>query len=93
MKINDKEIEADNLLKEEDYEKGMLKDYGNGILLTENYIEVLSRYNIDYKKYVSINSLMYDIEEYLNDNSSDAEDLEWVASELSERSYYQNTRK
>lgn len=93
MKINDKEIEVDNLLKEEDYEKGMLKDYGNGILLTENYIEVLSRYNIDYKKYVSINSLMYDIEEYLNDNSSDAEDLEWVASELSERSYYQNTRK
>lgn len=93
MKINDKEIEVDNLLKEEDYEKGMLKDYGNGILLTKNYIEVLSRYNIDYKKYGSINSLMYDIEEYLNDNSSDAEDLEWVASELSERSYYQNTRK
>lgn len=94
MKINDKEINVDELIKDVDFEKDMLKDYGNGMLLTENYIEVLNRYNIDYRKYNNLNSLIYDIENCLNESHGlDTDDLEWVATELSERNYYQNSRK
>jgi len=94
MKIKNEEVNVDDLIKDIDIEKDMLKDYGNEMLLTENYIEVLNRYNIDYKKYSSLNSLIYEIEEYLNESYvADVDDLEWLASELSERNYYQNTRK
>ena len=94
MKIKNEEINVDALIKDINLEKDMLKDYGNGMLLTENYIEVLNRYDIDYKKYSSLNSLIYEIEECLNDSHGiDVDDLEWVATELSERNYYQNTKK
>lgn len=94
MKIKNEEINVDDLIKDIDLEKDMLKDYGNGMLLTENYIEILSRYDIDYKKYSDLNSLIYEIEECLNDSYGlDIDDLEWLATELAERNYYQNTRK
>jgi len=94
MKIKNEEINVDDLIKDIDLEKDMLKDYGNGMLLTENYIEILSRYDIDYKKYSDLNSLIYEIEECLNDSYGlDIDDLEWLGKELSERNYYQNTRK
>lgn len=94
MEIRNEEVNIDDLLKDVDLEKDMLKDYGNGMLLTENYIEILNKYDIDYKKYSNLNSLIYEIEECLNDSYGlDVGDLEWLATELSERNYYQNTRK
>lgn len=94
MKINNKEINVDELIGDIDFEKDMTKDFGNGMLLTNNYIEVLSRYNIDYKKYSNLNCLIYDIENCLNESYGlDTDDLEWVATELSERNYYNNTKK
>lgn len=94
MKIKNEEVNVDDLIKDIDLEKDMLKDYGNGMLLTENYVEILNRYDIDYKKYSDLNSLIYEIEECLNDSYGiDVDDLEWLATELSERNYYQNTRK
>lgn len=94
MKIKNEEVNVDDLLKDIDLEKDMLRDYGNGMLLTENYVEILNRYDIDYKKYSDLNSLIYEIEECLNDSYGlDVDDLEWLATELSERNYYQNIRK
>lgn len=94
MKMKNEEVNVDDLIKDIDLEKDMLKDYGKGMLLTENYIEILNRYDIDYKKYSNLNSLIYEIEEYLNESyGTDVDDLEWLATELSERNYYQNTRK
>ncbi len=94
MKITNEEINVEELIGDIDFEKDMTKDFGNGMLLTDNYIEVLSRYNIDYKKYSNLNSLIYDIENCLNISYGiDTDDLEWVATELSERNYYNNTRK
>lgn len=94
MKINNEEINVEELIGDIDFEKDMTKDFGNGMLLTDNYIEVLSRYNIDYKKYSNLNSLIYDIENCLNISYGiDTDDLELVATELSERNYYNNTRK
>ena len=54
--------------------------------------EVLKRYDIDYKKYISLNSLIFEIEEILNEEV-DASDLEEVSSRLSELNYYNNTNK
>ena len=64
----------------------------NGIYLSDNQIEVLKRYDIDYKKYISLNSLIFEIEEILNEEV-DASDLEEVSSRLSELNYYNNTNK
>lgn len=94
MRVNNKEYNIDELLKDMDLEKDMLHDYGNGLLLSDKHISILNRYNINYKKYNNINNLLFDIEEYLNDNGDlDNDDLEWVSSDLSERNYYQNTKK
>ena len=43
--------------------------------------------------YSDINSLLFDIEEYLNDSDAEVPDLEWVSEALSEYNYYNNTNK
>jgi hypothetical protein len=85
-------MNEDKIVKE--IEKNMLKELENGLLLSEAHIEILERYGFDYRKYGSIEELIYDIEEYLNDEGdSDCGDLDWVSSDLSERNYYANTNK
>ncbi len=77
-----------------DIKKNMLKKLDNGLLLSDAHIEILERYGFDYKKYGSIEELIYEIEDYLNDEGdSDMQDLDWVSSDLSERNYYANTNK
>lgn len=61
--------------------------------ITERQIEILSKYDIDINKYTNIESLLFDIEEYLNDSDMEAPDLEWVSESLSEFNYYNNTNK
>ena len=92
MKINGKEIDINELTKEVYDDKSMLKMRGNGIFLSDNDIEVLRRYSIDYKRYNSLDSLIFDIEEILNEET-DLDDLEQVSSKLSELNYYNNTNK
>ena len=70
----------------------MIKIRGNGIYLSDNQIEVLNRYNINYKKYNSLSSLIFEIEEILNEEV-DVDDLEDVSAKLSELNYYNNTEK
>ena len=92
MKVGNTEIDIDSLLDEKELETNFLKN-DNGILLSDNHISILNRYNIDYKKYTSVNQLLYEIEDILNDSYGDNEDLEWVSMDISERNYYQNTKK
>ncbi len=82
--LNDKELFAD----EKDFHIKHKNFY-----ITERQIEVLSRYDIDINNYNNIESLLFDIEEYLNDSVEDAPDLEWVSESLSEFNYYNNTNK
>ncbi len=83
---------SDEIVKE--IEKNMLKNRDNGLLLSDEHIEILERYGFDYKKYSSINELIYDLEEYLNEEGdSDSSDLDWVSQDLAERNYYANTNK
>ncbi len=92
MKINDRKIDVNELVKDIYNDKSMIKMKGNGIYLSDNQIEVLKRYNIDYNKYASLSSLIFDIEEILNEET-DIEDLEEVSKRLAELNYYNNTNK
>ena len=92
MEVNGKKLDIDSLTKDVYNDKRMIKMRGNGIYLSDNQIEVLKRYDIDYKKYISLNSLIFEIEEILNEEV-DASDLEEVSSRLSELNYYNNTNK
>ena len=92
MKINNKELDTNELTKDVYNDKSMIKMRGNGIYLSDNQIEVLNRYNINYKKYNSLSSLIFEIEEILNEEV-DVDDLEDVSAKLSELNYYNNTEK
>lgn len=68
-------------------------DCGNGIYLSDSQIEVLKKYGFSIRN-SNIKSLILEIEEYLMENyDSDLDDLEEVASSLSEFDYYQNVNK
>ena len=92
MEINGKLLNIDKLTDDIYSDKKLLKMRGNGIYLSDNQVEVLKKYNIDYKKYTSLKSLIFEIEEILNEEV-DADDLEEVSSKLSELNYYNNTNK
>ena len=72
-----------------------LKTRKNGLLLTDEQIEILKRHNINYEEYNNIQSLIFKIEEYINDVQGymDITDLDEVSKELSEQNYYNNTNK
>ena len=63
----------------------------NGIFLTDEEVSVLKLYGFDINKYSDIKELMFDLEEYLNDEMQD--DLEQVLLSLAEFNYYNNTTK
>ncbi len=92
MKIKGKDVDINKLINNVYDDKNMIKMRGNGIYLSDNQIEVLKRYDIDYKRYSSLNSLIFEIEEILN-NDVEANDLEEISSRLSELNYYNNTNK
>lgn len=92
MVLNEKEININDLIENIYNDKNFIKMRGNGIYLSDNWLQVLLRYNIDYKKYSSLKSLLFEIEDILN-NNPDADDLEEVSTRLSEINYYNNTNK
>ena len=69
--MTDKEI--DNLLgiEEQDYDKNFLKARNNGLLLTDNQVKILERYNIDPGKCGSSRELLYMIDEALDGMDED----------------------
>lgn len=91
MKIKNEDISVEELVKKLNPRANMIKDCGNGIYLSEPQIEILKQYGFSYQKYPNAKSLIFDIEEYLNENYE--EDLENVVESLSEFNYYHNTNK
>ena len=92
MKINNEEINLNKLIDDIYDDKNMIKMRGNGIYLSDNDVQTLKKYNINYEKYSSLNSLIFEIEEILNEEV-DTDDLEQISSKLSELNYYNNTNK
>ena len=78
---------------EEDFNKRSLKQRKNGIYLSDEQINILEKYNINYLNYNNINELIFYIEDYLNNSYMELEDLESVSEALSYFNYYNNTNK
>lgn len=83
-------IDYDSLIP--DIEKTKLKKIKNDIYLSDAWIEILERYDIDYRKYNSISALIFDIEEILNSGVG-ANELEELSRDIQEFNYYNNTNK
>jgi len=79
-------------MKEFATEDDFLVKRANGLLLSNNDINILERYDIDYNSCKSLDQLIYLIEDYLED-SDECIDLEELSIKLSEFNYYQNTNK
>lgn len=92
MRINEKDININDLIDQIGNDSSMIRMRGNGIYLSDNEIGILQKYNINYKNYSSLSSLIFDIEEILNEET-DLDDLEQISSRLSEMNYYNNTNK
>ena len=73
-------------------ESNFLKKHNN-IYITDEQFNILKKYDINVDNYNNLSSLIYDIEEYLNDSYDELDDLEWVSQTLSEYNYYNNTNK
>lgn len=93
MEVNGKEINIDNLFDQIDIKNNFRINRGNDIYLSNNQISVLERNKIDYKKYSSLSSLIFDIEECLNSETLADEELDSLLADLSELNYYKNTKK
>ena len=87
-----KEYDIDSLVSEIDFSSNSLQDVGK-FFLTNREIDVLNRYKIPYFKCNSLKEILYIIENELNSMDIIDEDLDFVASSIAERDYYQNTNK
>ena len=95
MIVNGKKYDVDDLVKSMDYKANMLNGQGD-YMLTGNEISILSRNGIDYQKYSSYKDLIFELNNILYDEdlaNEDADELEWVLENISERDYYQCSNK
>ena len=82
MKINNEEINIEKLVSEINPRENMIKDRQNGIFLSDYQIELLKQYGFIYENYPNVKSLIFDLEDYLNENY--IEELENIIDTLSE---------
>lgn len=95
MIVNGKEYEIDDLIKSIDFQSNMLNKV-NSFYLSNREIEILERNSIEYRTASSLNDLICQIQAILEDeflDSDDADELDWVLEQLSERNYYSCTQK
>ena len=83
--------EINEIAKKSIYDNKLNKISDN-LYLSNRQIEILKRYEIDYKKFNDIKSLMYEVGTALEE-VYDADDLQALSIELSEFNYYHNTNK
>ena len=82
-----------NLLDDEimGTEKSFLKRRENGLMLSDNDIEILERNNINYLEYSNLESLIFAISEMLDEEEND--ELDALNIKLGEYNYYNYTNK
>jgi hypothetical protein len=90
MIVNGKKYELNDLVNDLDFNKNKLENVNKNLDLTRYQIDVLKRLNIDYNK-ASLSEIIAEAEEVYEDTLD--EELEVVLDELSERNYYENTKK
>ena len=84
--------EINDILNNIDFENNKLIKINENLYLTNNQIDILKRYNIDYETSNSLRDLMIKIEDIL-DYEADIPELEELLDKLSERNYYEFTNK
>ncbi|MBQ6539388.1 MAG: hypothetical protein IJL76_03840 [Bacilli bacterium] len=65
----------------------------NDFLLKKEEIEVLDKYDIDYKSCNSLKDVIYLIDEIFQNSYDEMTDLEEVAISIGDRDYYVNSNK
>lgn len=83
--------EIKNILNNINFENNKLIQVNKNLYLTINQIEVLKKYNIEYETSNNIRDLMLKIENIID--YEDIEELEILLDKLSERQYYEETKK
>ena len=84
-----KDYNLNDLLNNIDFESNRLVKINNKLYLTNYQIEVLNKYNIDYKSLGNLSSIIYVAEEILEED--DYEDLDEIIRDLAERNYSETT--
>ena len=72
-------------------DKSFLKRRENGLMLSDNDIEILKRNDIDYLEFSSLEALIFKIQECLEEIDDD--ELESLNIKLGEYNYYNYTNK
>ena len=88
----DREFDIDRLVGEMEFESNKFNNI-NGLMLTNREVEVLDRYNINYKSCTTLKEIIFQIEDLIQDMDIVEEDLDYISGTISERDYYQNTNK
>ena len=91
MIVNNKNISVNDAINFSNFQDLLLHRRENGLLLSDYQVSVLNRNGIDYKKYNNVRELLFEIENYLDDDFD--EELDLVSSQLSEFIYYTDTKK
>ena len=81
----------DNIDVEINPDYTMMKKVNGNLYLSEEQIEILKSYNIDYMKFSSLKDLIHELMEEIEENDDDV--LENLLDVLSERDYYESYNK
>ncbi|MGM9850318.1 MAG: hypothetical protein ACI31V_05435 [Bacilli bacterium] len=94
-KQNDIDTLLDDLGINLNIEHTQLKTRKNGLLLSDEQINILNNHNINYEQYQTLESLIFAIEDYINDVQGymDITDIDELSKQLAEQNYYNNTNK
>ena len=88
------EYNIDEIISSLDFKSSKLNNLSNGLVLTNNEIDVLNKYNIKYNSCSSLKEALMLIDEKFNYEEVDNPDeLDSVSASIAERDYYQNSNK
>lgn len=91
MLVNGVEINVKEAMELSKVESDFLKRRESGLLLSDYQISILDMCDINYKNHSNLSSLLFEIEEYLNNEEND--ELEEISRQLAEIHYYSETNK
>lgn len=91
MIVNGVDINVKDAMELSKVESDFLKRRESGLLLSDYQISILDMCDINYKNHSNLSSLLFEIEEYLNNEEND--ELEEVSRQLAEIHYYSETNK
>lgn len=84
-------MDIDNITVDINPEYTMMKKVNGNLYLSQEQIDILEEYNIDYLSKSSLSDLIYEIEEVFEECDDDV--LSNLLDVLSERDYYENYNK